>query len=105
VPYFALIEDCGPAWDPSRERRQQDGWSEHAAFMDGLVEDGFIVLGGPIGDGRKVMLLVEAQDEREIRDRLAADPWLPGVLEIESIERWSLWLGSPPAAASTGTSR
>ena len=95
MPYFALIEDRGPAWDRSRERREQDGWSEHAAFMDGLVEDGFVVLGGPIGDGRKVMLLVEAQDEREIRDRLAADPWLPGVLEIESIEPWSLWLGAP----------
>jgi hypothetical protein len=95
VPYFALTEACGPAWDPSRERREQDGWDEHAAFMDALVDEGFVVLGGPIGDGRRVMLLVEAEDEKEIRERLAPDPWLPGVLEIESVEPWSLWLGDP----------
>ena len=100
MPYFALTEACGPAWDPSRDRREQDGWDEHAAFMDALVDDGFVLLGGPIGDGRRVMLLVEAEDEREIRERLAADPWLPGVLEIESIEPWLLWLGDPRPAAT-----
>ena len=100
MPHFALTEACGPAWDPSRERREQDGWDEHAAFMDALVDDGFVLLGGPIGDGRRVMLLVEAEDEREIRDRLAADPWLPGVLEIESVEPWSLWLGDARPAAT-----
>jgi len=100
VPYFALTEACGRAWDPSRERREQDGWDEHAAFMDALVDEGFVVLGGPIGNGERVMLLVEAEDEREIRDRLAADPWLPGVLEIESIEPWSLWLGDLRPAAT-----
>ena len=29
---------------------QQTGWEGHAAFMDELVERGFIVLGGPLGD-------------------------------------------------------
>lgn len=100
MPYFALIEACGPAWDASRERREQDGWDEHAAFMDGLVEDGFVVLGGPIGNGERVMLLVQAEDEQEIERRLAGDPWLPGVLAIESIEPWLLWLGDPHVAAT-----
>jgi len=45
-----------------------------------------------------VLLLVEAEDEQEIERRLAADPWLPGVLRIESIEPWSLWLGAPSGA-------
>ncbi|MGH3013080.1 MAG: hypothetical protein ACRDMY_14755, partial [Gaiellaceae bacterium] len=54
--------------------------------MDGLVEDGFVVLGGPLGDGERVLLVVEAADEREIEARLAADPWLPmGILEIATI--------------------
>jgi hypothetical protein len=95
VAFFALTETSGPAWDPSRERREQDGWAEHAAFMDGLVEEGFVILGGPLGNGDRVLILVEAEDEREIERRLAADPWLPGVLRIESIEPWSLWLGTP----------
>ena len=99
MAFFALTEACGPAWDPSRGRREQDGWEEHAEFMDGLVDDGFVILGGPVGNGERVLLLVEAEDEQEIEGRLAADPWLPGVLRIDSIEPWSLWLGTPRAEA------
>ena len=48
---FAVRLVHGPNWDPGRPIREQDGWDEHAAFMDGLVKDGFIILGGPVGDG------------------------------------------------------
>ena len=90
---FVVIEVAGPSWDASRARREQEGWDEHAAFMDGLVEEDFVVLGGPIGDGERVMLVVEAEDEREVEARFAPDPWLPaGVLEIASIEPWTIWL-------------
>jgi uncharacterized protein YciI len=93
VAVFALTEVSGPNWDASRPRREQDGWDEHAAFMDGLVADGFVILGGPIGDGERVLLVVEAADEREVEQRLAADPWLPkGILQIASIEPWTIWL-------------
>jgi hypothetical protein len=61
--------------------------------MDALVEDGFVVLGGPIGDGERVLLAVEAEDEATVRARFAPDPWLPaGILEIASIEPWTIWL-------------
>lgn len=43
---FALTEVSGPSWDASRPRREQAAGDEHAAFMDGLVEDGFVILGG-----------------------------------------------------------
>jgi uncharacterized protein len=90
---FVVTEVSGPSWDASRARREQDGWDEHAAFMDALVDDGFVVLGGPIGDGERVMVVVEAEDAAEVRRRFAADPWLPaGVLEIASIEPWTIWL-------------
>jgi uncharacterized protein YciI len=93
MPVFVLTEVSGPNWDAARPRRGQDGWDEHAAFMDGLVEDGFVVLGGPIGDGERVLLVVEAADEEEVRARLATDPWLPtGILEIATIEPWTIWL-------------
>jgi hypothetical protein len=42
---FAVRLVHGPGWDPSRQIREQDGWDEHAAFMDGLVDDGLIILG------------------------------------------------------------
>lgn len=90
---FALTEVSGPSWDASRPRRQQQGWDEHAAFMDRLVDDGLVILGGPIGDGERVMLAVEAADEREIEARLGEDPWVTaGVLRIGAIEPWTIWL-------------
>jgi uncharacterized protein YciI len=83
----------GPGYDGTRERREQDGWDEHAAFMDALVADDFVVLGGPIGDGEQVLLVVEAEDENEIRERLAGDPWqVSGVLKVVRITPWTIWL-------------
>ena len=92
--YFLVRETCGPAWDHTRGRREQDGWDEHAAFMDKLVEDGFVVLGGPIGDVNSgdPFLVVEAEDEAAVRARLAEDPWAETVLTIRSIEPWTVWL-------------
>jgi hypothetical protein len=93
VAAFVVTEVSGPSWDASRDRREQDGWDGHAAFMDSLVDDGFVVLGGPLGDGRRVMLVVESENEDQVRRRLAPDPWLPaGILEIASVEPWTIWL-------------
>lgn len=92
---FAITLENGPNWNSARPRREQDAWDAHAAFMDGLVEDGFLVLGGPLGDveGRRTMHAVEAADERAVRARFAEDPWATmGMLEIVSIEPWTIWL-------------
>jgi uncharacterized protein YciI len=95
---FAVRLVHGPGWDPSRQIRDQDGWDEHAEFMDGLVDDGFIILGGPVGDGEQTLHAVEAADENEIRVRLGWDPWAAaGLLQIGTIESWALWLDSRPA--------
>jgi uncharacterized protein YciI len=93
---FAVILENGPGFDPSRPRRQQQDWDPHAAFMDSLVEDGFVVLGGPLGDvdRDRVLLVVDAADEADIESRLADDPWAPHeVLRTVSIEPWTVWLG------------
>lgn len=94
--YFLVTRVWGPAWNPARPRREQDGWDEHAAFMDGLAEEGFVVLGGPVGDVERgrVLLVVGAESEEAVRERLAADPWPEELLTIESVERWTLWLRS-----------
>jgi uncharacterized protein YciI len=94
---FAVRLVHGPGWDSSRHIRDQEGWPGHAAFMDELVADGFIILGGPVGDGEQTMHAVEAADENEIRARLAGDPWaVAGLLRIGAIEPWALWLDSRP---------
>jgi uncharacterized protein YciI len=95
VPDYHLVKLVnGPGFDPSRRRRDQDNWDEHAAFMDALVEEGVVVLGGPVGDvdSEDVLLVVDVADEAEIRGRLAADPWADDILTIESVRPWSVWL-------------
>jgi uncharacterized protein YciI len=92
---FALTLVHGPGWNDSRPIRAQDGWDEHADFMDGLVADGFIILGGPLGDGQRTLHVVAAASEAVIRARMAEDPWaVAGLLEVGSIEPWALWLDS-----------
>jgi uncharacterized protein YciI len=63
--------------------------------MDSLVDAGFLILGGPVGDGAQTLHAVEAASEDEVRARFAEDPWASaGLLRIGSIERWALWLDS-----------
>jgi uncharacterized protein len=93
MAYFAVRLVHGSGWDATRPIRDQNGWDEHAAFMDGLVDQGFIILGGPVGDGAQTLHVVRAADKDEIVARLAGDPWaLAGLLKVGSIESWALWL-------------
>ncbi len=97
MAYYLVSEGRGPAWDQDRPRRTQNGFDKHAAFMDALVDDGTILLGGPVGDDvdtGEALLLVAAEDEAAAHAALAGDPWLGTVLTITSIQRWSLWLRS-----------
>jgi hypothetical protein len=94
---YAVTVEHTAGWDDSRSLREQDGWDEHAAFMDALVDDGFIVLGGPIGDGSRVLHAVFADDPEVIRARLEADPWNGSLLRIASIEPWTILLDAREA--------
>jgi uncharacterized protein YciI len=90
---FAVTLVHGPSWDDARPIREQCDWDAHAAFMDGLVDDGFIIICGPIGDGHTTLHAVEASSQDEIRAWFGADPWASaGLLEIGSIDPWALWL-------------
>ncbi len=73
--------------------REQAAWAEHAAFMNALAADGFVVLGGPLGDGAEVLLIVDASSEDAVRTRLAGDPWTSAnLLVIVRIESWTILL-------------
>ena len=90
--YAVRLERGGP-WDWSRELRDQDGWSEHAQFMNSLVEEGFILLGGPLANDRDVLHVVSAPSEEAIRERLSQDNWAQnGMLTVNSIEAWTILL-------------
>ena len=95
--YYLVERANGPAWDYSRGRREQAEWDEHAALMDALTEEGFVVLGGPVGggDGDYNLLVIKARSEAEIRTRLEDDPWEGSILTISSVKPWSVWLRAP----------
>ena len=92
---FVLTQVNGPNYDRSRHRRDQAAWPEHAAYMDKLLADGFVIMGGPLDDGEHVLLILQAADEQEVADRLALDPWRPmGILATKKLQRWEVWLDS-----------
>ena len=93
---FVVVRVPGPAWDETRPMCEQDGWGEHARFMNDLAASGFIALGGPLGNGeRRSMLVCVAESEAALSSRLDADPWPPALLEVESVEPWTILLHSP----------
>ncbi len=90
--FLVLQHRSGPRWNASLPMEQQSEWHAHAAFMDGLVDDGFVTLGGPLADEHRVVLVVHAESEDAVRARLAADPWLGSHLVITAIEPWTIRL-------------
>ncbi len=101
MPYFVVVVERGDAWDWSLSLRRQQQWDEHAAFMDALADEGFIVAGGPLGDedrAGRILHVVDAPNEDAIRSRLATDPWARSTLKIVSVEPWTVLLGGLSAA-------
>jgi uncharacterized protein YciI len=93
MPMFhVVLHRSGPRWDPSRPLEGQSGWPAHAAFMDALVDAGFIVLGGPLADEHRVVHAVEAESEEAVRATLARDPWSETHLQIDTIDPWTIRL-------------
>jgi uncharacterized protein YciI len=98
---FAVIRDGGARWDHARAPHEQDGWDEHLAFMGGLVESQFVVLGGWVADAPKTLLVVDARDEADVRRRFEDDPYTAmELLTVESVEPWELLLGRELLAAA-----
>jgi uncharacterized protein YciI len=68
--------------------------------MDSLVADGFILLGGPLALEREVLLIIEAESEAKVRERLGTDSWHQnGMLTISSIRSWNVLLDGLGATA------
>jgi len=84
---FAVVRSRGGAWRNSVALELQPDWDAHAAFMDRLHAEKFVVLGGPL-EGTDEVLLIVVQ-------RFAGDPWSEaGLLRISRIAPWTVRLGT-----------
>src|SRR5215468_4597029 len=94
---FVTLSSPGPNRDPSKGTREQPLWDEHAAFIDRLVDEDFILMGGPLVDETGLpcgaLLIVSADNENEVRENLKNDPWFErGILKLESVKRWQIFI-------------
>jgi hypothetical protein len=90
--FLVTLCRCGPSYDHAKPLEGQSDWSAHASYMDGLVDAGFVVLGGPLADELRVVHAVAAESEQEVRATLARDPWSETHLRIDSVEPWTIRL-------------
>jgi hypothetical protein len=106
MPVFAVTTAKGANWDHTCDIREQPFFKQHAAFVDGLVDRGVIIIGGPI-DSEKTedvaLLAVEAVDEDALRSTFDADPWtVHQVFRVKDVRRWTLWLDGRSRTAPPG---
>ncbi len=90
---YIILWGPGPAWVAGQTVRDQPYWDEHADFMDRLFENGTIVLGGPFADATGSLVIVEAENEDEVADLIAHDPFVVhGIFALKSLKQWVLFL-------------
>ena len=50
-------------------------------------------MGGPLVDEGGALLIVNAEDENEVREKIKNDPWYEqGILKLESIRHWQIFI-------------
>jgi uncharacterized protein YciI len=96
---FAVTREAGPSWTEGKGAFEQPAVNDHAAFMNRLAEDGFVLFAGPLAgsehDRIRVLLIAEAASETDIHRRLADDPWVRTQrLVTTSVEPWNLVVGA-----------
>jgi uncharacterized protein YciI len=90
---FVVYSSVGPARDRSKGTREQAWWDDHAAFIDNLVAEGFLRIGGPLPDEDGAIIVVAAETEADVRERLRDDPWYQHeILTLETIKRWEIFI-------------
>lgn len=91
---FAAILHRGPAYQLSQALEGQQEWEAHRTFMNALVDEGFVVLGGPLEGTSEVLLIFRAASSEEIMSRWSKDPWAKlDLLRLSRIMPWDLRLG------------
>ena len=67
---YAVTREAGPGWINGKGAFEQPAVNEHAAFMNGLADQGFLLFAGPLGgsehDRIHVLLIAEPASEADM---------------------------------------
>jgi uncharacterized protein YciI len=101
---FAVTREAGPGWTDGKGAFEQPAANEHAAFMNSLADDGFVLFAGPLAgsehDRIRVLLIADAASEADVHERLADDPWArTHQLATTRVEPWKLLVGAERVGA------
>lgn len=104
---FAVTREAGPSWTDGKGAFEQPEVNDHAAFMNDLADDGFVLFAGPLAgsehDRIRVLLIADAGSEADIHRRLANDPWERTQRVVTtSVEPWLLLSGADRLGAQPG---
>jgi uncharacterized protein YciI len=96
---FAVTRQAGPGWTGGKGAFEQPALNDHAAFMNALADEGFVLFAGPVAgsehDRIRVLLIADAGSEADVRRRLADDPWEGSHrLVTTDVEAWNLLIGA-----------
>ena len=92
---FAVFRTRGPRWALGRPLEEQEEWQSHAAFMDRLFAEKFVLLAGPLETLSEALMIISAESAEAIEARLEEDRWTKsGLLRTRLIAPWELRLGS-----------
>ena len=79
---FVVISSAGRNRDLSKGTREQPFWDQHAEFIDRLVAEGSILMGGPLVDEGGSLLIFNAEDLAEIAHLIDAGKIKPVVTQV-----------------------
>lgn len=66
----------------------------HREYLTTLVERGVLLVSGPYADQTGALLVYEVADEDELREVLAADPYTPAGVVVETrVHEWQTLMG------------
>jgi uncharacterized protein YciI len=105
MTYFAVTRDAGPGWTDGKGAFEQPGVDEHSAFMNVLADRGIVLCAGPLAGSEHrrihVLLVIQAENEAEVHQHLAADPWAQTQqLVTTSVDPWIPIVGADRLTSS-----
>ena len=64
---------------------------DHLTYLQSLLEEGTVVLAGPVGDGSGAMMVLQVGSEQEARRVIAGDPYtIAGVGADHVLRPWNV---------------